>query len=123
MFLLAELIFLFEGFGDKFFLFPLVHPAGSVLVLKVEFGLLLQELLVEVSLGFLYKHLLELLLVLFRADPHLVVNLLLSGRSLLSVLVDQGLVSGGHARLLVESPCVLMVPIDVSLGGFVESLE
>ena len=123
MFLLAELLFLFDCISDEFLLLPFVHLAGSVLIFEVKFGLLFQELLIEVPFGFLHKNLFEFLGMLLLTDPLLMVDFSSFGISL-SVLVDEGLVSMRHHRLLFWPSCrEVMLGINTILGDLIESLK
>ncbi len=72
---LPQLMLLFECLRDKFALLPLVHEMGTILVFLIKSCLLNDHFLKKILLGFEHEYLSESLLMLFEAEPGVVIDL------------------------------------------------
>ncbi len=72
---LSQLMLLLESLGDKLALLPLVHEMSTILVFLIKSCLLDDHLLKKIFLGFEHKYLSESLLMLFEAEPGVVIDL------------------------------------------------
>ena len=119
-----------EGLRDKFAFFQLIHFMSPVLVFLIESSLLYDHLLKQVFLGFEDKNLSESFLMLFEAEPGVMVDLL-GGNFLLilSVHVQNRLVNVTQVRPLLDILREMdlrfssAISINVSLSGLIQSLQ
>jgi hypothetical protein len=67
----SELLFPLQCFLHEFPFLPLVHATGSLLIFLVLLGLLLHQLLIQVTLGLMNQYVSQVLLMLLAAYPFL----------------------------------------------------
>ena len=130
--LLFQLVLLLEGLSHELALLPLVHAMHSLLVLPVQRGLLDDHLLVKVLLSLPDEHLSQTLLMLFNAEPLVVVDLgcgnfpLVLGVHVQDRLVDLAKLRLSHFLLELHFSLSLLVrnvAFQVGLSRLVEPLE
>jgi hypothetical protein len=67
----SELLFPLQCFLHELLFLPLVHATGALLIFLVLLGLLLHQLLIQVTLGLMNQYVSQVLLMLLAANPFL----------------------------------------------------